>query len=346
MGVVRKIGEEYYIEFYARGLLYQQKAGRDRDAAERMLKDVEGKIQNGEMGILVRDADIDIFLKTFLEHCRKDAGPRTYRRFASAAAHFQEYCANSQPKLTKLSAVTPGVIEHYRVFLIRISAAGSPPVKPKVVNLTLFLLKIIFDHAIKLGYLNDNPLLHTRWVEVKNPKTPRTLTGSEIEKLSAHCGDDLIDIVTVVLGTGMRVSELIRLVWTKIDFKHKTIKIEVIYRCGGEAVKERTLPIGRDIEAVLERFRMKNATGPGLVFVADNGKPLEEKRLKEELRQAAIKAGIEGPVNFEILRGTFAREVLSRGVSLADVHRLLGLSDIAKVMRYAAFAQGKQQIQF
>lgn len=346
MGTVRKIGEEYYIEFYARGLLYQQKAGRNKGAAERLLKDVEGKIQAGEMGIIVRDADMDIFFATFLEHCRAEYGPRTYRRFESVAAHFQEYCAGKLPKLKKISAVTPGVIEQYRVYLIRGSTESQPSVRPEIVNLTLFLLKIIFDHAIKLGFLNDNPLVHTRRADAKNPKVPRTLTASEIEKLSAYCGDDLIDIVRVILATGMRVGELVRLVWTKVDFKHKTITIVAIRRLREEAVRERDLPISQDIEAVFHRFQMKNATGPGLVFVADDGKPFEEKRLKEELRQAAAKAGINGPVNFEVLRSTFARDVLSRGVSLADVHRLLGLSDIAKVMHYAAFGQGKQQIQF
>ena len=29
MGDIRKINDEYYLEFHARGLLYQQKAGKD-----------------------------------------------------------------------------------------------------------------------------------------------------------------------------------------------------------------------------------------------------------------------------------------------------------------------------
>ena len=44
MGTVRKIGNEYYIEFYARGLLYQQKAGQQKEVAEQMLKEVEEKM--------------------------------------------------------------------------------------------------------------------------------------------------------------------------------------------------------------------------------------------------------------------------------------------------------------
>ena len=341
MGNVKKINDEYYIEFYARGLLYQQKAGKDLPAAQKLLEEIEGKINKGEMGILVRNVEVDVFFKTFLEHCRKEYGQKTRRRFESAASHFQEFCARKLPGRGKLSEVTPGVIEQYRLTLIRGNNEGKPPVKPRVINLTLFLLKIIFEHAIKLGYLNDNPLLHTRWAEDKSPKTPRSLSGSDIERLSAHCGDDLIDIVQVILGTGIRIGELVQLAWTKVDFKHKTIKIEAIHRFGEDALKERVLPIGQGIAAVFERFRMKNATGPGLVFVADDGKPFKERSLKEDLRQAAAKAGLEGPVNFEVLRSTFARDVLSRGVSLADVHRLLGFSDIARVMRYAALASSR-----
>jgi len=337
MGTVRKTGEEYYIEFYARGLLYQQKAGKDRGAAERMLEDVESRIQRGEMGSIVRDVDIDIFFKTYLEHCCQESEPRSCQRYASVIAHFQEYYTSQLPERMKLSEVTPSVIENYRVLLIQEEPEGGPPVKPMIVNLTLFLLKCIFDYAIKLGYLNDNPVLHTRWVEVKDHRIPRTLTDSDVAKLLSHCEDDLRDMVIMTLRTGIRVRELVRLAWTKVDFKKKTIKIEAIYDSGNKLLKERQLPIDQEMEAILHRSRMKKATVPGFVFVADDGKPFEEQYLREELRMAATKSVIKGPVNFEILRNMFVLNVLGRGVSLVDVHRLLGLSDIAKVMRYFAF---------
>jgi site-specific recombinase XerD len=338
MGTVRKTGEEYYIEFYARGLLYQQKAGKDRGAAERMLEDVEGKIQRGEMGIIVRDVDIDIFFKTYLEYCRQESEPRSCQRYASVIVHFQEFCTSKLPERMKLSEVTPSVIENYRVLLTQKHSEGGPPVRPIIVNLTLFLLKCIFDYAIKLGYLNDNPVLHTRWMEVKDHRIPRTLTDSDVAKLLPHCEGDLRDIVIMILKTGIRVRELVRLTWTMVDFKKKMIKIEAIHNDGSKPLKARGLPFDQDMEAIFHRFRMKKATVPGFVFVADDGKPFEEKYLREELRQAAAMSAIEGPVNFEVLRNMFVRKVLGRGVSLVDVHRLLGLNDIAKVMRYAAFA--------
>ena len=44
MGEIKKIGEEYYIEFYARGLKYQQQAGTDKRQAEELLRNIEEKI--------------------------------------------------------------------------------------------------------------------------------------------------------------------------------------------------------------------------------------------------------------------------------------------------------------
>ena len=75
MGDIRKINDEYYIEFHARGLLYQQKAGKDIARARQLLADIEAKIQQGETGPLVRDVDVDIFFQAFMESAWQEYAP-------------------------------------------------------------------------------------------------------------------------------------------------------------------------------------------------------------------------------------------------------------------------------
>jgi len=48
MGQIRKINEVYYIEFYARGLLYSQVAGNNLENAQTLLAQVEEKIAAGK----------------------------------------------------------------------------------------------------------------------------------------------------------------------------------------------------------------------------------------------------------------------------------------------------------
>src|SRR4051812_23513783 len=111
MGTVKKIGDEYYIEFEARGLKYQQKAGTDEAAARRLLNEVEGKIQKGQMGIMIRDADIDIFFADFLSFAQGHHTPHTWKRFKSLVGHFQSFLKTDRPDAVKLSQITPHVLE-------------------------------------------------------------------------------------------------------------------------------------------------------------------------------------------------------------------------------------------
>ena len=55
MGTIRKIGDEYFIEFFARGLKYQQKIGLDPARAEQALKEIEAQIARGEALTIVRE---------------------------------------------------------------------------------------------------------------------------------------------------------------------------------------------------------------------------------------------------------------------------------------------------
>ena len=66
MGQIRKINDVYYIEFYARGLLYSQIAGDNLEEAQKLLPQVEEKIAGGEALTIVRHIDLPDFFERFL----------------------------------------------------------------------------------------------------------------------------------------------------------------------------------------------------------------------------------------------------------------------------------------
>ena len=240
MGQIRKIGDEYYIEFYARGLLYQQKAGKDRRSAEKLLSETGKKIQEGELLTIVRDVDIDIFLNSFLEHAQKERTVKTFGRFEQTVKHFNAFLNKRFPQLKKLSEITPKVIERYREDLLR------SQLKPRTINFTLLLLRDIFEYGIKLGYINDNPALHARFVKDVYRQSPKTVYDEKIE-----------DILNKIASPS----------------------------------------------EVLETM-----------------KSLKETSFKD--------------VSWQILRNSFAKNFLKRGVPLLKLNQILGLDDIAKVMRW------------
>ncbi len=161
MGTIRKVGDSYYIEFEARGLKYQQKAGPDPKAAQKLLEETEAKIRQGEMGIIVRDATVEIFIKDFADFASKQYSTANAKRLHTAADQFATYLKSRQSQVQLLSQITPKVIEDYKFSLLR---DQKTPIEPGVVNFTILLLREMFEYAIKLGYLNDNPTLHIKIV--------------------------------------------------------------------------------------------------------------------------------------------------------------------------------------
>ncbi len=160
MGDIKKIGDEYVIEFFARGLNYRQKAGKDRAQAESLLKDIEGKIARGEAAMMVRDVDYDIFFHDFLSEASRVHPSQSVVRFKQLVGGFQDYLKSECSELKKLSEITPRVIELYKHFLVKQKPSATRSVNPHAINFSLILLKIVLEYAIKWGYLNDNPTTH------------------------------------------------------------------------------------------------------------------------------------------------------------------------------------------
>ena len=183
MGQIRKVGEVYYIEFYARGLLYSQVAGPDPVAAQNLLEATEAKIAGGEALTVVREIDLVVFWLEFLKEIQNQYTSRTVQRFASTIAHFDAFLKVHCPQVTKLSQVTPSVIEAYKVELIKQHKTKRRKFNPKIVNLTILLLRETMEYGIKIGFSNDNSTLHIRLLPIpkaNHPVTPRLKLAQEL----------------------------------------------------------------------------------------------------------------------------------------------------------------------
>jgi site-specific recombinase XerD len=155
MGQIRKINDVYYIEFFARGLLYSQGAGHHLEDAQRLLEQVEEKIAGGEALTIARHIDLSDFFERFLAEAQVQYSAQSARRFTMTIRHFSNFLDNEFPLIHQLAQLTPAIIESYKEHLVKTQ-------KSKIVNLTILLIRDILEFGIKLGFLNDNPSLHVR----------------------------------------------------------------------------------------------------------------------------------------------------------------------------------------
>lgn len=312
MGQVKKIGDEYYIEFHARGLLYQQKGGQDKAKALKLLAEIEGKIRRGEMGTIVRDVDIDVFFKTFLDEAIKKYPSKIFKRYAHLSRHFLAFAGSRDPKITKASEITPKVIEDYQL-----SLRADEKIKPGLINFTLLLLREVLEFARKLGYLNDNPTLHVRF-EPMSPVASKfavQLEKQEKENRILALQEPLRSIAIFACETGLTLSELCALRDIDVNIVHKRINAGVL--------NKRTVPMTPTAASILQSTL---GHGSGKFIFERDGKPRVASQLGSELEKAGVKPAT--------LRYKFACMVLSKKTDLFQLGVLLGFQDVARVMKY------------
>ena len=329
MGDIQKIGDEYYIEFYARGLKYQQKAGPDRAAAEKLLQEIEAKIARGEMGIMVRDADVDLFFKDFLDYAQAQYSRQTWQRYQKAIEHFANFIKHKSPPLKKLSGFTPHVFEQYKIFLLREARYRNENIPPKVINLTLILWREICEYARRIGYLNDNPLLHIKFVLVAT-RTLNYLTNDELNLLLTKAKPELSQLLEMLVLTGLTVGELVQLRWSHVDWVNQVLKLDSAW------ARPRTIPLNLRLVELL-KWLAKNKKSSSYIFCDSHGDKLEIKGLTTQLKDLVWELRFKKEIKFYTFRHTFAQRFLGRNFSLSALANLLGLTDMARAMIYFCF---------
>jgi integrase len=94
--------------------------------------------------------------------------------------------------------------------------------KPKPINNTLVPLKEMFTHAVRWGYLRENPAHY-----VEKPRVPRR----EMDFLTPEEVRHFISFYLTAIMTGMRLGELLAMKWGNLDWRRQQYIVkESVYK--------------------------------------------------------------------------------------------------------------------
>ena len=169
-------------------------------------------------------------------------------------------------------------------------------------------------------------------------KLPEVLTIEEVDKLLDINLNTAFDyrnkaMLELLYGTGLRISELLDLKLTDIDFEN------CIVRCLGKGSKERIVPIGEYVIFYLNAYLeyrpvlLKNKKSDYL-FLNSRGSRLSRFSFFKILKQLLITKGIKKNISPHSLRHSFATHILEGGGDLRSIQELLGHSDISTTKIY------------
>lgn len=208
----------------------------------------------------------------------------------------------------------------------RLRNVSAYTVKRDIANLSSAL-----NWGISQNYLTVN---HCK--SIKKPKIvekiPAFFSEEELNRLLATIdNEDLTDLIRFAVNTGLRQSELISLRWKQINFRDNYLILDNNSSVT-KSKKVRAIPLNLTALQILtdRQIRMKSE----FIFTY-LGQPIKQQFISHKFNKLIKRAGLNNRLNFHSLRHTFASWLVQKGVSIYEVSKLLGHSDIRVTQIYA-----------
>jgi integrase/recombinase XerD len=162
---------------------------------------------------------------------------------------------------------------------------------------------------------------------------PKYLSEAEAQRLRAAVTSQprTHAIASLLLYSGLRVGELVRLNLESIDFHEGTVRVR-----SGKGDKDRLVVVSPTcLDHVKAWLSHRPPTPSDFLFPAKNGnRPITERTVQRLIKNAALQAGLTKKVSPHVLRHTLATTLLRRGGDIRFIQRILGHASIATTQVY------------
>ncbi len=216
--------------------------------------------------------------------------------------------------------------------------------KPRSTARQLSSFRRFFRYIMREGLRDTDPTADIEMPRIGR-SLPITLTEDEVEGLlQAPNTDEPLGhrdraMLELLYATGLRVSELINLKQSQVNFNQGVLRII------GKGDRERLIPLGDESQRWLRDF----IDGPRMeillerqtdyLFPTRRGDRMTRQAFWHIIKRYAQKSGIDKKMSPHSLRHAFATHLLNRGADLRVVQLLLGHSDLSTTQIYTHVAR-------
>ncbi len=225
---------------------------------------------------------------------------------------------------------------HLRSYLHKAHAAG---LSARSNARRLSAIRLFFQFLVAEGQVRHDPSVGIDLPKIKQA-LPKSLTLGEVDRLlqSADLPEPLAirnaAMLHFLYGTGLRVSELVRLPVAGVNLTAGYIRVL------GKGSKERLVPFGEEVRERVTHYLassrpllMKGRTSPFL-FVTNRGTAMTRLRFWQIIQEVCLRQGITKSISPHSLRHSFATHLVENGADLRSVQMMLGHADIATTQIY------------
>lgn len=206
------------------------------------------------------------------------------------------------------------------------------------VNRHISSLKSFFNYLVDESIIKVSPMEEVSSLK-KAKKLPKYLSISEVNKLLNIPLNSEFDyrnkaMLELMYATGLRVSELVSIEYSNIDFENSIIRIN------GKGKKERIIPLGEVASYYLKvylndyRSKLLKRNTYNQVFLNNHGKPITRQGFNYILENIRELTGVTKEITPHVLRHSFATHLLEGGADIRSIQEMLGHENISTTNIY------------
>jgi len=272
----------------------------------------------------------DLFFK-YLKN-EKKCSPHTIRSYSIDLQQLANFCLSNELHLLEVV----GKQQILRKWLIKLKENN---ISARSIHRKMSCTRTYFNFLFREGFiespLSELPVLPKvsknlpTFIEEKNMQ----VLLSEVEFENSFVGIRNHLIIEMLYGTGMRLSEVVSIKNSDIDFKNSTLKIE------GKRKKQRVVPLypellGQIIEYKNSKEIYFDQISESPFFITNKGNKVYSKliyRVVNKFLNLVTTADQKSP---HVLRHSFATQLLTHGADLNAIKELLGHSNLSATQIY------------
>lgn len=271
--------------------------------------------------------------ESFLRYLRfeRNYSEHTIVAYGNDLDEFEAYC-RKQMEGFDFTTVDADVIRTWVVSLMdRHYEATS-------VNRKLSSLRSFYHYLLREGKVIVDPAAKVVGPKKKKP-LPTFVRDADMDRLLDECefedsyaGRRDHTILALFYETGIRLSELVGLQVSDVDFSTRVIKVT------GKRNKQRVVPFGRRMEDQLKTYLEARdifvgcLTGP--LFYSNSGRPIRGKTVYWLVRKHLSRVVAQKKKSPHVLRHSFATSMLNHGADLEAVKELMGHERLSTTQVY------------
>lgn len=213
----------------------------------------------------------------------------------------------------------------------------------------LSAVRSMYRYALSRGLVEHDPA-HAVHAPKRNRRLPQFVSEDDMDRLldSTEWGSDYKDvrartILLILYETGLRVSELVGLDDTTVDFSQHELRVT------GKGNKQRIVPFGAELETQMHRYmhmrdQQPHNLGTGAFLLNDKGGRMTTRQVSYIVKCRLGEVSNLKKRSPHVLRHSFATAMLNNGADLESVQKLLGHASLSttEIYTHTTFEQLKQ----